>query len=187
MKVSGKPAAPFPAALRQYMELMREVDEAVPALEGLHREHLRCGPGCSSCCTLSAVLPLEAAALRLAIAGVDGKVKKLIRAPRPGEFCPLLVDCRCVIYQSRPLICRTHGLPIAYVDYERQTIDVSVCPLNFTEDYAFARQELFFIDSFNVSLAQFNTEYCTQQGLPPAARIALADIVAVVTAPPAAR
>lgn len=182
MKVCDKAAAFFPASVRQYMELMREVDAAGQALEGLHRQHLRCRPGCSGCCTLSSVLPLEAAALHLAIAGLDGKLKKLIREQQPGEFCPLLVDSRCAIYQSRPLICRTHGLPIAYVDYERQTIDVSVCPLNFTADYEFARHELLFIDTFNVSLAQFNGEYCAPQGLPPARRIALADIVAAATA-----
>jgi len=181
MKVCDKAAASFPAALRQYMELIREVDAAGQALEGLHRQHLRCRPGCSRCCTLSSVLPLEAAALHLAIAGLDGKLKKIMRAQQPGEFCPLLVDSRCAIYQSRPLICRTHGLPIAYVDYERQTIDVSVCPLNFTPHYEFARPELLFIDAFNSRLAQFNGEYSTPQGLLPTRRIALAEIVAAAT------
>jgi uncharacterized protein len=170
----------------QYMELMREVDAVVRHLEGLHRAHLRCRPGCCACCTLSSVLALEAAALEMAIARLDEKVKKLVRDQRHGEFCPLLVDSLCAVYQGRPLICRTHGLPIAYVDYERQAIDVSVCPLNFAADYEFVRQELLFIDTFNVKLARFNREYCKRQEITNTGRIAMADIVAAATAEPAA-
>jgi Fe-S-cluster containining protein len=163
--------------LRQYRELMQEVDDAVRTLEDLHRKHLRCRPGCCRCCTLSSVLPLEAAALRLAIAGLPGELQNMIRSRTQEESCPLLVDARCVVYRSRPLICRTHGLPIAYVDYERQSIDVSVCPLNFSEEYEFDRQQLLFLDPVNGRLAQLNTWYCTGQGIAPAARIGMVDIV----------
>jgi uncharacterized protein len=168
--------------LLQYVELMREVDAAVHTLEGLHKNHLQCQPGCCSCCTISSVLPLEAAALNMAIARLDKKVKMIIRDQRQGEVCPLLVDCRCAVYQARPLICRTHGLPIAYVDYERQAIEVSVCPLNFTADYQFAQEELLFIDTFNARLAQFNNEYCKHSGISNTGRIAITDIVSAAFA-----
>jgi Fe-S-cluster containining protein len=38
---------------------------------------------------------------------------------------------RCGIYEVRPLVCRTHGLPLVFEEDGRMLRDV--CPLNFDE------------------------------------------------------
>jgi Fe-S-cluster containining protein len=51
--------------------------------------------------------------------------------PEVAHHCALLVDDRCSVYDERPLICRTHGLPTRGRD-EAATSSLQGCPLNFT-------------------------------------------------------
>ncbi|MEW6521596.1 MAG: YkgJ family cysteine cluster protein [Thermodesulfobacteriota bacterium] len=163
--------------LRAYRALVDRIDEEIRKTAELHGARLRCAPGCSQCCTISSVLPLEAAVLRQALGGLDEQRRTMTRLQAEADAsCPLLVDRLCLVYQARPLICRTHGLPIAYVDYERQAIEVSACPLNFGEEYEFDRQELFFIDPFNGELARLNEEYCAALGIDSAMRVPMRDL-----------
>lgn len=160
----------------RYLEIIAQLDAAVSALEELHRDELRCCPGCSSCCTLSSLLPIEAAYLRQAIDGLDAALRQW-----PGGEagrCPLLVDSLCAVYVHRPIICRTHGLPIGYVDHERASIEVSVCPMNFSEEYEFAAEELLFLDHINSELALINSDYCALHTLPAGKRVELTELVA---------
>jgi len=163
--------------LQKYHDLVSRVDGEVGKMAELHGARLRCEPGCCRCCTISSVLPLEATLLRQAVGQLDDHVKKKIQSQAGGPACPLLVDRLCVVYRSRPLICRTHGLPIAYVDYERQAIEVSACPLNFADDYDFEQQELFFIDPFNGELSRLNEEYCATQGINSKMRVPMQDLL----------
>lgn len=159
--------------LQEYHILIKEVDGAVTDMAELHGDQLRCKPGCCQCCTISSVLEIEAAIVRQAVARLDADVRESIRHYRAKTPCPFLVDSLCVIYESRPLICRTHGLPIAYIDHEQEAIEVSVCPLNFSANYAFGRDELFFIDNFNTRLGELNYSYCTAKGLDAKSRVAI--------------
>ena len=163
--------------LQKYLDLVARVDREIQIMAELHGDRLRCAPGCSSCCTISSVLPLEATQLRQAIKQLDGQVKMMVRDQADEAACPLLADGLCVVYSSRPLICRTHGLPIAYVDYERQAIEVSACPVNFAEDYDFDQDELFFIDPFNGELARLNEEYCVSLGISGTLRVPMRDLL----------
>lgn len=163
--------------LQEYLDLVSRVDGEVKKVAELHGPRLHCKPGCCRCCTISSVLPLEAALLRQAVGGLDGWVKKVMQGQGGDSSCPLLVDSLCAVYPSRPLICRTHGLPIAYVDYERQAIEVSACPLNFAADYDFDRQELFFIDPFNTELVSLNEGYCAARGIYSRRRVPMQDLL----------
>lgn len=163
--------------LRQYRDLVRRIDGEINRTAALHGGRLRCAPGCSQCCTISSVLPLEAELLRQAVDRLDEQVKKKMHAQAAGSPCPLLVDRLCVVYQSRPIICRTHGLPIAYVDDELQSIEVSACPLNFADEYDFDRQELFFIDPFNGELVSLNEEYCIVRGINSRERVTMQNLL----------
>ncbi len=153
--------------------LIKELDGAVADLAELHGEQIRCKPSCCQCCTISSVLAIEAAGIREAVARLDVGVREKIRHQGQEDSCPFLIDSLCVIYERRPLICRTHGLPIAYIDYEQEAIEVSVCPLNFSADYAFEQDELFFIDSFNTKLAELNRRWCAAKGLDANKRVAM--------------
>jgi len=145
--------------LEEYQNLCRLADERVKNLERQLAASINCKPGCHTCCQLSSVLPLEALAMRQAVDVLDVRLRKLIRrhtAEVSSEFCPLLHEGLCLIYEHRPLICRTHGLPVAYVDYERQCIEVSACPLNFPADFPLQEKQLLFMDELNLRLRQLN-------------------------------
>lgn len=160
---------------RKYNELVKKIDAQIKDTVSLHQNQLRCAPGCSSCCTISSVLPLEAYLLREAVNMLEKERQMQLAASN--SSCPLLIEGLCSIYQNRPIICRTHGLPIAYVDYERLSIDVSACTINFPEGYCFEQEELFYMDSFNGELAVINKEFCKELGLNPAERISMWSLV----------
>ena len=63
---------------------------------------------------------VEAAPIRDALAELAvrdpplrARVRQQADDPAHADRCALLVDGRCAVYDARPLICRSHGLPIA--------------------------------------------------------------------------
>ncbi len=167
--------APDLSLAAEYRRLVAEIDTAVRQLSlARFADTLHCRPGCSSCCIPFRVLPLEAAMLREALRNRAEIV------PNTGSSCRLLVDDRCIVYPHRPIICRTQGLPIGYVDETSGSIEVSACPLNFADTYQFSHEELFFLDRFNNRLAELNLRYGRMAGLNPRGRIPIALIAATV-------
>lgn len=72
--------------------------------------------------------------------------------------CPLLEDDRCTIYDDRPIICRSHGLPIQYID-ESGDKQRDVCPLNFAGQvplHTLPNSDLLDVDRLNQMLAIVN-------------------------------
>lgn len=161
---------PVPAALKnEYQNLIAAVDRLAAQLGSRLHQHIRCGPGCSSCCRRFSVVPIEAAL-------IGERLNREPPAPnvkRSGDRCGFLIDDLCSIYVNRPLICRSQGLPIGYVDEMNEQIDVSVCPLNFSKDYQFVHEDLLFLDPSNRLLAELNIRYCTAAGIEPGARVSL--------------
>ncbi len=162
--------------LQEYQSVIEGVDGVVAELAKLHDKQIRCLPGCCQCCTITSVLAIEAAIIRQAVAGLDARDADKIKQHQDAS-CPFLVDSLCAIYAARPLICRTHGLPIAYIDYEQEAVEVSVCPLNFSADYVFEQDDLFFIDNYNTRMGQLNLAYCAANGLDAKSRIRMDAIV----------
>ena len=88
-----------------------------------------------------------------------------------------------MIYSARPMICRTHGLPIAFVnmDAEEPEMSVSFCPKNFVgaEDVQFGDESTLNIDELNLRLYEANIVFIEEHpefGLKPDTRIALAEL-----------
>ena len=156
-----------------YLELVREIDLAVSQLSrGRLAGRIGCRPGCSSCCLAFSVLPLEAAMLqreRSPLPAADGL--------RQDGQCIFLAGGLCSAYPHRPVICRTQGLPLAYIDEILEQIEVSACPLNFPEDDPLEQEDLLLMDSFNERLAALNLLYCQRNGVAPLVRIPLADLL----------
>lgn len=99
-------------------------------------EHMRCGPGCDACCQQDlALCLLEGIVLLSGLERLpDPERQALAQAALIGAPpCPLL-DARgqCTLYDVRPIICRTHGLPILYREEGQAEGSLSVCHLNFT-------------------------------------------------------
>jgi uncharacterized protein len=117
-------------------------------------------------------------------ARVEEQAREIIKREAQGEpvACPLLVDDRCSIYESRPLICRTQGLPLL-MEAEDGDQEVDFCPLNFTEAGAvddLDEDHLVPLDALNLRLALLNLRHCRETGLDHEAsgkRTKMADII----------
>ena len=82
------------------------------------------------------------------------------------EACSLLLDGRCVVYDERPVICRSHGLPLV-MDGQ-----LDVCPLNFEgEDIAeLPHTDLLSVDTVTAILITLNQLFCQETGGEPGRR-----------------
>jgi Fe-S-cluster containining protein len=110
--------------------LHRDVDEAMIRLTRLHRNRLMCRPGCATCCVDDiTVFGVEA---ELIAREYPGLLEHGI--PHAAGACAFLDDQdRCRIYEHRPYVCRTQGLPLRWMDEDEDgnvTEMRDICPLN---------------------------------------------------------
>lgn len=163
----------------RYEELVRNVEARMNHLRRRHAALLRCSPGCANCCQPLSLLAIEAFLVHQALLALPGNQQEQIRcaAEQSASGCPFLLHSLCAIYQARPLICRTHGLPIAYIDEEREVVEVSACPLNFPAEHPLRQDDLLFLDPFNTQLALLNQEFAALAGLPSTVRLAMHDLI----------
>ena len=169
------------------------MDKFAAKLQSRYSKHLVCRAGCSGCCHHHlSVFAVEAEEARAAVealpaqvrARVEDQAREVIEREAQGRpaVCPLLVDDRCSIYQSRPLICRTQGLPLL-MEAEDGEQEVDFCPLNFTEAGAvddLDEDHLVPLDALNLRLALVNLQHCRETGQGDEAsgeRVKMADIV----------
>lgn len=111
-------------------ELYREVDVQAGMLAQIHESRLVCRRGCCMCCVDDlTVFEVEAANIR-------EKQKELLAremAHAPGACAFLDNEGACRIYEDRPYVCRTQGLPLRWLDEEPDGDFVElrdICPLN---------------------------------------------------------
>lgn len=112
------------------LELHRFVDEAAADLAAKHGDRLRCGVGCAECCVDDiSVFEVEAQRIR------DHCTDLLTTgSPHPEGACAFLDDAgACRIYEHRPYVCRTQGLPLRWID-EVEGGEMAefrdICPVN---------------------------------------------------------
>jgi uncharacterized protein len=177
----------------QYQQLINLTDRLSARLSARYDSHLTCRAGCSGCCHHHlSVFPIEAAAVTDAVKALPPETQAVIRrqaaAVREREArglsvaCPLLVDERCAVYELRPLICRTQGLPLL-IEAEDGAQEVDFCPLNFTTPAAvddLDEDHLVPLDALNLRLAAVNLGYCREAGISDEAsggRVAMSDII----------
>lgn len=121
---------------QRYQQLLAKIDAKAEELARLHGAHISCHKGCHSCCLPGLrMFPVEAEHIRtLLLARPDRAAAALANEtldPHQGTRCAFL-DAKgaCLIYEARPVVCRTHGFPLEFkVDEDAKSRDV--CPLNF--------------------------------------------------------
>jgi Fe-S-cluster containining protein len=95
----------------------------------------------------------------------DKKFKPEITEPKKEQdsSCIFLKDHKCTIYASRPVICRTHGLPLLYANNEGEW-ELSACELNFTafNFEKFTGKNTFPQDKFNSKLFLVNKQFISE-------------------------
>jgi len=175
--------------LDTYLQLRGKVDSLCRQIENAHPEAISCQAGCDSCCQALTLFPVEAYALARAIALQPEAIREKLyargRETHEDGRCPLLEQGRCLLYDDRPIICRTHGLPILLREPEGTRVDF--CPLNFVGYDSLSGSSLIDLERLNQLLAAINHDFVTRTFGPqaPTDRIAMGDALLLPWPPPA--
>jgi uncharacterized protein len=155
--MSSSIKAPF----QSYHTLTKDIDALSLSLEKTHAKHLNCKKGCDLCCMAISVFPIEYYAIK---AELEKLKLPSLPIPKDNAQCRFLVDHSCSIYQSRPVICRTHGLPLVYMSMDTDEYELSLCELNFTNfDFEeFDEENTFPMDRINSRLYQLNKHFVSE-------------------------
>ena len=149
------------ALLANYQALVARVDELCRQVGADWGAHIVCRLGCDSCCRHLNLFPVEAAALSAALHALPpAKVAELqarARCAASDDPCPLLVAGSCQLYAARPLICRTHGLPLLIKGADGPQVDY--CPKNFAGVTSLPAAAVIDLERLNSALVAINQLY----------------------------
>lgn len=146
---------------------MKKVDGFCRNAENAFGKDLVCQKGCHSCCRHLTLFPVEAFHIRLAMNGLESELQRKIRknalalVDDPDGACPLLNEGLCLLYRERPLICRTHGLPVLMRTEKGSSVDH--CPLNFTSGKKPEIGHILDIEQLNTTLIMINRLFLKNQ------------------------
>jgi Fe-S-cluster containining protein len=147
-------------ALRNYYEFVDQVENNCRRIQERYAEHIACEKGCGgNCCRIHlSVFPVEAISLATALKELPGEVQSHIRQKSriTNSFgpCPLLEKGACLMYASRLIICRTHGLPMR-LEY-RGNHSVGYCQKNFRKLNSIPDDATIDLNRLNRNLAAVN-------------------------------
>ena len=135
------------------------MDEHIQRLARVHKDRLACKKGCDACCRHLSLFPVEAFALSRAFSHLEAPCREKIleQAQQTDLQCPLLVDHVCMVYEARPIICRTHGYPL-YMEKEGRPM-VDFCPKNFKGVKKLDRADMLDLDRMNTLLTAVNNHF----------------------------
>ncbi len=167
--------------LKDYRLFIADVDRRCQQIVRRHWDQIACTRGCAgNCCRIHlSVYPVEAVSLSLALQNLAPEIQHRIqaRARRTNSFgpCPLLEDGACLMYDTRAVICRTHGLPTS-IKYKGHRA-VGFCVKNFKQLDPIPDEDVIDLAHLNRSLARINTRFVDKIPylLPPAKRFTLAE------------
>lgn len=156
-----------------YLRLVDVVEQWSERVTEAHGGLMACRRGCSGCCRQDLSVSRVEASLIL-----SWLVEHGVPAHDPAKsehdehplFDELIGDTPCVflgtggacgIYPVRPIICRTHGLPL-----RRSDDQVDCCPLNFPGQTLemLPEQDLLDVSGLNVRVAVVERLFCEAEG-----------------------
>ena len=173
--------------LERYASLLERVDREFAEIQTRNQGRMQCRSGCSDCCRARlSVAHVEEAFMSRRLASLPDELRRDLAeaAETPGrEMCPALDDeGRCRIYEHRPLICRSFGVPLRHrrplALIQPPVIDV--CDKNFVGESLKVVSEVDVIDQTDLvqELTEIDRDYCKQKKLSDVVRIPIAAILA---------
>lgn len=139
-------------SLQPLRNLQKNCSDFFSQFYSKYQSKMDCRLGCSKCCYVDlSVFEAEAVAIIEWVIFLSAQEKQDLltelsfpESPeqkntlgKKSKACAFLRSGKCAIYEARPTICRTQGLPLQYKisDVKNQVqLAVDTCPLNFTEE-----------------------------------------------------
>lgn len=114
------------------IELRSKVEAFHRRVETAYPQSLVCRRGCDACCRVDlSVFPVEAEPIRAVLSKLPLDLLKAIEHRRAtDQHCVFLVGGECAVYDERPIICRSQGLPLQLEDHSR-----TACEFNFNREH----------------------------------------------------
>lgn len=165
------------SALSGYRALVAKVDATCARIQSEYAAHIACRKGCGDCCRNISVFPVEAAVLSEAVRRLSPEVLQAARqrALEQAEACPLLNDGVCLVYDARPIICRTHGMPILVPDEDGR---IDACPKNFRNLSSLPMSDVIDLNRLNEMLWAVHALFVGESGaVSKSERITIAQVV----------
>ena len=120
--------------MQKLLQIHESLDRDTRELSARQQPALNCRRGCADCCVDDlTIFEVEAQAIR-------ERYGDLLRdgAPHPAGRCAFLDgDDGCRVYDARPYVCRTQGLPLRWLTENEAGERVEyrdICPLNETTE-----------------------------------------------------
>ncbi|APJ02707.1 YkgJ family cysteine cluster protein [Silvanigrella aquatica] len=140
------------SSLRPVVQLQKNSSDFFLSFFKKYENNMECRLGCSKCCYVDlSIFQSEAYVIVEWVNFLSSEEKQNLlnelceseSSPQKNTLgktsspCAFLNNGKCTIYDVRPNICRTQGLPLQYKisDVKNQVqLAVDVCPLNFTQE-----------------------------------------------------
>jgi hypothetical protein len=174
----------LPAALERLGELFAKVDAFFGRAAAQHPgpEGITCHAGCSDCCRRRfSVTAIEAEVIAGALASLPTGTREAMtaRAGQAEDVCPALEPGGgCAIYEVRPLVCRSHGLPIRFAPDGRRALPlVDVCPRNFAGRDTLPADAVLDQTTLSTVLGALDAARADEVGRPRGVRVELAALL----------
>jgi Fe-S-cluster containining protein len=166
-------------SLENYRQLVAKVDALCAGIEENHRPQIACRKGCDACCRHLSLFWIEGVALARAVESLPREeaqhIRRRARQATADGSCPLLENGQCLLYPARPIICRTHGLPLLGERDGQQFIDT--CPENFKGLDSLPAAAVINLELLNTILTTINGLFVLEAfpgSVPPKERITIA-------------
>jgi len=158
-------------SIKLYNQLVGRIDAFEAKLLAEYAAHISCAKGCSSCCILESVFPVEACNIYKTVTSEGDREGIRASGAEKGK-CVFLSGGACSIYTCRPVICRTHGYPILAEGR------IDFCPENFNEIKNIDSGYILDVEALNRALVSINLLFLRENNEEffSADRITLADL-----------
>lgn len=162
---------------QEYEAVLHKVAAFSDPLWRKFESEIACRPGCAQCCTAGlTLLPIEAAFVLEALrsgAAVAPEGPEVQEGATAHCVC-LTAQGMCGIYAFRPLLCRTHGLPLRLPDGDLAKAprslrvldeDTYTCSLNFESGRSPPPGDVLDAEKLYQLLWVVNARFCARRGI----------------------